>query len=476
MKATMFRTALLAMTLSALPAAAQEATAPPPAAMPQAQAPSAALALYERVAPSLVAVQFTYDGEIGRRDLVSAGVVIGSEGLVMSTMGIFSPAIPDEQMTDFKIIVPRQDADHLELDAEFMGRDERTGLAFLRTKEPQNWPAIEFVDQPVQPGDRVRSVGLLGEAAGYRAHLTEGIVAAVLRGAVPTVVVMSGSLAGSAAPVFNEQGQAIGFVNSQPEQSPLLNDDKQVLQQITSPPHFFVPASDFLFSLSDLPTPGKPQALPWMGVVQLTGLEKDVAEFFGLENQPAVEIGDVVPDGPADKAGLRRGDKIIRVNGQPLERGDRPEELPSILGRQIRRMKPGDVVTFTVLNERDQPTRDVEITLEEQPMRSNLAKRFFAEDLGFSARELVFNDLYARKLERDFQGVLVSFVKPQGSAHSGGLQLNDLITEINGTAVTSVEQFQQEYETLRRQRASEPIKLVVLRQGNTQVIRIEPPQ
>src|SRR5690606_26584434 len=200
------------------------------------------------------------------------------------------------------------------------------------------------------------------------------IVAANLRGATPTCLVMGGGLAAMGSPVFNAAGEAIGFVNAQPEQEIFLNGAASVLQPITDPPHFFVPAGDFLWSLSDLPTEGQPQVLPWMGVVQLSGLEKDVAEFFDLAGQPAVEIGEIVPGGPADAAGLQRGDKIVRLNGQPLERGDIPEELPSILARQVRRMKPGDSVTLTILRTRGEPMREVPVVLGEQPKGANLAR------------------------------------------------------------------------------------------------------
>jgi serine protease Do len=401
---------------------------------------------------------------------------VGEEGLVMTSLALFNPAIPDEQMKEFKIIVPRDETDDLELDAVFLGRDERTGLAFVRTKDKQSWPAVKFVEKDLAVGDRVRSVGILPKNAGYTAYLTEGTVSANLRGATPTSVVMGGGLAAMGSPVFNDAGEAIGFVNAQPEQEVFLNDERNALAPITDPPNFFVPARDFAWSLQDLPTEGTPMPLPWMGVVQLSGLEKDVAEFFGLTDQPAVEVGEVVPDGPAEKAGLKRGDKIIALNGQPLERGDLPEELPGILTKHVRRMKPGTEVTLSVVRTKGEPPQEVKLTLEEQPKRANLARRYFAEDIGFSVRELVFSDLYARKLKPDFQGVMTSFIKPQSAAASGDLKMGDLITEVNGTAITDVDQFRQTFEQVRKDKPRDALKLVVLRQGNTQVIRIEPPQ
>src|SRR4026207_2125915 len=85
--------------------------------------PKAARGLYERISPSLVVVQFSYDGELGRRELTTLGVVVSTDGVVI-TSGSFTPnQIPDEQMTEFKVKIPGDD--ETELDAEFQGRDDR---------------------------------------------------------------------------------------------------------------------------------------------------------------------------------------------------------------------------------------------------------------------------------------------------------------------------------------------------------------
>lgn len=444
---------------------------------PAALAPEVSKKIYDQATPSLVAVQYMFRNELRPTELISAGVIVSEDGLVMAPLAIFSAAIPDEQMKDFKIIVPKADADEEEIDAVFLGRDERNNVAFLRTKTKQNWKAIKFVDKAADIGQPVVSVGLLPKVAGYKSYLAESVVSAHLRGDVPTVLV-SGGMAAMGAVVFNADGEAIGLVQGQQGQTPVLNDPQRAMDAIKDPPKWFVPASDFLSAFDDLPVEGKPQQLPWLGVVQLAGVEKDVAEFFGLKNKPAVELGDVIAGGPAEKAGLKRGDKILKVNGKVLERGDQPSELPAIMSRQLRRMKPGDTVTLSVVGNdpaKKEP-REVAVTLDAQPKRANLAERFWADDLGFTARELVFGDTYTRKLPADQKGVVVALIKPQGSAENARLRREDLITEINSTPVTDVNQFKAEYQKLRKDKPKDAVVLMVLRDGNTQVIRIEPPQ
>jgi serine protease Do len=465
---------LFCLCVSFFAAMAGCAHSPPPSPR-GALLPDAARQQYESITPSLVAIQYVWESELGRHEIIGAGVVVGDDGLVMTPLALLGDQIPDEQMKEFKIIVPRDNADPLELDAVFQGRDERNEVAFLKTREPQKWKSIKFVEDPPQVGDTVFSVGLLPKEAGYKSYFMGGTVAANLRGEMPQVVV-NGGLAAIGSPVFNAQGHAIGLVPLQPGQSLLLNNEADALNAIFAPPKLFVPTRFFDQSFGDLPTPGNPLKLPWIGVPQLTGLTKDVAEVFNLQDQPAIQVGDVIRDAPADRAGLKQGDIIVKVNGLPLERGDQPEELPQIFRRKILRMKPGEQVVLSVLRRRGQPLQDITITLSEQPPRANTAKRYFADDLGYAVRDAVFVDTYARHLPADAKGVVVAVIRPQSSAETGGLQFNDFIQRLNGEPVTDVAAFQTAYEQLRKDKPKESVVLVVLREGREDTIRIEPPQ
>ena len=133
-----------------------------------------------------------------------------------------------------------------------------------------------------------------------------------------------------------------------------------------------------------------------------------------------------------------------------------------ILVRQLRRMNVGDEVTLSLMRTKGEPLTDVKVSLEERPMMPNLAKRYYAEDLGFSVRELVFIDKYQRRLKDDAQGVVVTLIKPQSAAQSAKLGMNDMITEMNGQPVESVEEFQKAYEAIRKEKPREALVLVVL--------------
>ena len=142
----------------------------------------------------------------------------------------------------------------------------------------------------------------------------------------------------------------------------------------------------------------------------------------------------------------------------------------------MSRMKVGQTVKLGIIRAKGEPMQELSITTAEMPKRANTAKRWYAEDLGFSAREVVFTDTYSRRLPADAKGVVVSLIRPQSAAQSGGLQMNDLITELNRQPVTDLESFRKSYEEFRKSKPKEAVVMVVLREGNTQTIRIEPPQ
>jgi len=434
--------------------------------------PDEAQKMYDQITPSLVAVQYTVDGEFGRRELIGQGVVVGEEGTIIASLALFPTQIPDEQMKDFKIIIPGDE--EKELEAVFLGRDERSDLAFLKTRETQKWKALKFVDEPLKVGDQVVSVGLLPKEAGYKAYYTQARVAALLRGPVPHVLTTNEGLAAVGSPVLTADGKPIGLVAYQTGQSMLLNGNNSALQMLNTPPRFFVPARDFLASLAD-PPKGDPLRLPWLGA-PLIGLTTEVAEYYMMKNATAGQVGEVIPQSPAAKAGLKAGDKIIKFNGENLERGDEPDETPRILLRKIRRMKPGEKVVLTVLREKDKPPTDIPVTLEEQPRQANLAKRYYAEDLGLSVRDVVFADTYAKRVAADTKGVVVAFVRPASSAASAGLHMGDLVTEMNKMPVSDLENFKKTYKDFREKSPKEQVVLVVIREQKTEVIKIEPPQ
>ena len=440
-------------------------------------APSATAAFYDRVRPALVAVKYQWQRELQRIDIVGSGVVVRSDGLVMIPELMVADGIPDSQMKDFKIVVPSDTADPDEVPAVFVGRDPRADVAFVKpAKDSRKWTAIQFVDEPDQVGERLFSLGLLSKDAGYKAFLTEATVAANLRGEEPQILV-SGSLATVGGVVFDSSAQAIGWIAPQNGQESFVESSGNPWVNVLVPPRFFIPTRFFQISLDHPPTAGQPLKIPWLGLGPMTGISKDLADFLGLKNQPAVQIGDVIEDGPSATGGLKPSDIIIAMNGKPLGRGDLPDEIPQILARQIMRMKVGDKVTFTVMTQRGLPTRQVTVTLGQRPPSISVARRYYASDLGFVAREAMFQDKYEHKISLTDPAVVIDLVKPDGAAANARLAQSDLILQLNGSPVTDLDDFENTYKSFRANHPHDAVVLVVQEpNGQEETLNIEPPE
>ncbi len=452
---------------------------PMPARADIASDTSALRKIYEDKRPSLVAVKYTWESELGSQELVAAGVILSEDGLVMIPIAMVTPQmVPASQIKSFKIVVPSDTQDETEVDATLVSRDERGNLALVRANTPQKWKPITFVDKSVEVGELVYSVGLLPRGAGYKAHVTRAFVSAKLRGPVPQVL-CEGDLASVGAPVFNESGEAIGYVHPRALTEALLDNPENPddMPMVTNPPKLFIPSTDFVASLKDLSTVDKQEPIPWLGSLELKGLDKEFAEFFDLKNTPAVQVGDVVKDSPADKAGLKTLDVIVKFNGQPIERGDMPVELPQILTRKIQRLKPGDQITLGVIHQKGDAPKEITVTLGERPKQPQDARRFYAKDLGFVTREVVFVDTYRRHLPSNAPGVVIVLLRPSAAAQAAKLHVNDMVTQMNGQPVQNLDQFKKDYQQFRKEKPHDPVVLEVTQlDGKQQTINIEPPQ
>ena len=439
-------------------------------------------ALRDRVKPSLVAVEYTYDGEVGRQVLAGEGFVVSADGVVALSMVLTPEQLPDVQLTNFKIIIPGDE--ERKLDATFQGRDPRSALSFVKVADADRgkyaWRPVELSGDSAKVGDRVVSVGILPESAGYGTYVSAPTVSAMLRGPIPQTLVTAEGLCGVGSLVFNSVGEVEGMVQFQPQfqpgSLPFLNSPAGNIGALVNPARTYIPTSFFADSVKSPPTPASPARLSDIGIRQSSGLSKDLSEYYGLVGKPAIEVGDVIPDMPAAKAGLKSGDVVVTLDGEPLERGDEPDELPAILSRTLMRMPVGSTVTFGVMRDKDQPLQQIKVQLDERPKQANVAARYYAKELGFSARELVFDDKYENKLDPKTQGVVVAFVKPGSSAQTAQLQVGDVITRVNQTAIEGLKQFETDLKQVRKDKPSDAVVLEVIRGANTQIVRVEPPQ
>jgi serine protease Do len=178
----------------------------------------------------------------------------------------------------------------------------------------------------------------------------------------------------------------------------------------------------------------------WLGV-QIQRVTPALAKSFDLDEPRGALVGDVLPDSPAAKAELERGDIILEFDGKPVEDFD---DLPRI----VASTPPGKEVKVSVL--RDGKRRNVEIDLEQMPDEEGAAPPVPAEsgisDWGFRAEPLSGEQARRMKLEKGAGGMVISEIEAGSPAEAAQLSEGDVILEVNRQPVRNAAELEKALE------------------------------
>ena len=310
--------------------------------------------------------------------------------------------------------------------AEVVGTDPKTDLALLKIKvhKGETFQAANFGDSDaLNVGEWVIAIG---NPFGLQATVTAGIVSAKWRkiGASPyeDFIQTDASInpGNSGGPLFNLRGEVVG-VNS----------------MIYSPSGgnvgigFAIPINLASNVVQQLKDSGR-VVRGWLGVVVQT-VTPDLAQSFGLEDGRGALVADLASGGPADTAGLKRGDIIIRFNDKPI---GEMSDLPML----VAQTPIGQKVTVTVL--RDGKTRKISVKIGE--LKENREPDMLSQnsnvDMGMNIREITPELVQALGLTED-KGILIVTVEPGSIAGNAGLTKGDVIKEINRSSITTLTDF-----------------------------------
>jgi serine protease Do len=201
--------------------------------------------------------------------------------------------------------------------------------------------------------------------------------------------------------------------------------------------------------------------------VQISEVTRDVAAALGLEKARGAEVAMVEPGGPAEKAGIRVGDIILRFNGQPIET---TRDLPRLVGAS----KIGSRATVTIWRRGQQMDLPVTIVqLEDEKSPGEKEKRKKAPSGETNALGLHVSDLLvAQRRELKMEGgVLVE--DSTGRAATAGIQAGDVILQVDNTEIKNATQFNALVAKLDPKKS---VALLVWREGVTAYIVIKPRQ
>jgi serine protease Do len=315
------------------------------------------------------------------------------------------------------------------LDARVVGTDPKTDLALLKVNQAGDYPYVSFAKNAPRVGDWVVAIG---NPYGLGGTATAGIVSAEGRdigdGPYDRFLQIDAPInkGNSGGPAFNEEGQVVG-VNT----------------AIFSPSGgsvgigFAIPASTAESVVNALEHGGV-VSRGYLGVM-IQPVSQDIAESVGLKTAAGAIVDQVTPGTPAAEAGLKPGDVITKLDGQPIKDA-------SDLTRRIGSFKPGDKVELTYL--RDGADKTASITLASQS-NEKVAKADAREN---NPAPLLGVQLAPAKdvSGAGGEGVVIVNVDPNGAAASKGLVDGDVILEVSGKPVSNPDQVKSEIAAARQ--------------------------
>jgi serine protease Do len=190
--------------------------------------------------------------------------------------------------------------------------------------------------------------------------------------------------------------------------------------------------------------------------VAIQQVDASLARALGLARPEGALIAEVEPGGPADKAGIKAGDLILRVDQSPVTRA---EDLPRVVARN----KPGTKVKVEIRRER--VTRSVDVNLDEVRDESGPQAPAVSSAPGSTAPHGVGVQLS----DVPGQGVVIARVIA-GSPADGELAPGDLIVEVNRTPVTRAADV---VARITATPTGTPILFKVTRQGKMRFVAVE---
>jgi serine protease Do len=194
-----------------------------------------------------------------------------------------------------------------------------------------------------------------------------------------------------------------------------------------------------------------------------------IARQLGDQSLAGFRVTRVYKNSNADKAGLKVGDLILGVDGEPLTATQ--EEHYEELDARIRQFAIGSTITLAV--RRDGNDLEVPVELVRAPLDEREMKRYRDDEFEFTVREVTFFDKSTERWSEEVVGVLVRQVTPGGWAALGGLGDGDLVLEVDGKPTPDVKSIESVLQAVKQSKAK-AVVFKVLRGIHTRFLEIEP--
>ncbi|HXI03683.1 MAG TPA: Do family serine endopeptidase [Candidatus Saccharimonadales bacterium] len=369
-----------------------------------------------------------------REDHGGSGFIISEDGYILTNYHV----IEDADRVNVQLL-----GDSREYNAEIVGTDPDTDLALVKITADHPLPVIPLGESDaLRVGDWVLAIG---NPLAYEHTVTVGVVSAKGRklwamnrdSSLDNFIQTDAAInrGNSGGPLLNVHGEAIG-----------INSAISVAGQGIS---FAIPIDMAKQVVSQLMSSGKVER-GYLGV-EIHDIAEDLdpekREVFGLQGEKGAFVERVTEGLPAARAGVKKGDAIVSVEGKPLKSSDD-------LIRTISALAPGSTVRLGVIRNGEKMTLTAKLAdraelarlsrptaVPEPAPEKEKSDEMVAQNLGFVVHEIGPTLQEQYRLDDDTQGVVIVHVDQTSQAWEKGLKPGDVIVEINKVKITDLDSF-----------------------------------
>ncbi|MCM8764050.1 MAG: Do family serine endopeptidase [Candidatus Omnitrophica bacterium] len=355
-----------------------------------------------------------------KQEGLGSGFIVDPDGYILTNNHVI-------QGVD-KILVKMMDSEK-KYEAKIVGTDSRTDLALIKIDAGRKLPTVVLGDSDtIEIGEWAIAIG---NPMGLEETVTIGVISAKGRSVLGTspyedfiqtdAAINPGN---SGGPLVNIKGEVIGI------------NTAIIAPYMAQNIGFAIPVNIAKKVFKELKSTGK-VTRGFLGVY-LQPLTEELAASFGLQETKGALVSNVMPDTPAEKAGLKEGDIIVDFNNKPVS------DVKD-LQQKVSDSKVGDTVILGVWRNKKKITLTIKIA--ERPQEETIAQKTEKEQIEQYWRGLKVKDITedVRKrfnINSDIKGVIVTDVETGSPADQCEITPGTIIRKIDNTTISGLKDFQ----------------------------------
>ena len=392
-----------------------------------------------------------------RAQSLGSGFIIDKAGIVVTNNHVIAEAD--------QIKVRLQD--DTEFEAKLLGRDPKTDIAVLQIDPGDTeLTAVEFGDSDgLRVGDWVVAIG---NPFGLGGTVTAGIVSArgrdIGQGPYDDFIQTDASInkGNSGGPLFDLDGKVVGINTAIFSQSGgSVGIGFAVAARLAKP------------VVGQLQEFGRTKR-GWLGV-RIQGVSEEIAESLGLGEPIGALVASVTKDGPAEAAGVKAGDVILKFDGKSVET---MRKLPRIVAETrigidvpVEVWRDGKKVTLTAKVGELEKAEQAQLLPASKTTGDLEAEKGKVEDLGLAISKITPSLSQQYSLDDKTKGVVITGVDAEGVAAEKGLREGDVVVEVGQQEVSSPSEVTSRVEEAKEQ-GRKSVLFLIDRQGEMRFVAL----